>query len=189
HPLVREGATALLSRDPDHLAELERRHTEWAAGVASEALRLARSGQPTASLALVSAVEPEILAALQRTTLAGDAVLAGQLLLGIAQCWFNRAPTAMEKQWIHRVTALAEDHPVGSAVMAMLLAWRGAVGIDLARNAEQIAAALPDLHSALALAEPGWVRARILILTVQAARGMDDRTAIEPLCREGIATA
>src|SRR5690606_34795600 len=189
HPLVRERATALLSRNPDHLAELEHRHTEWAAGVASEALRLARSGQPTASLALVGAVEPEILVALQRTTQAGDAVLAAQLLLGIAQCWFNRGPTATEQQWIERVTALAENHPVGSGVMAMLLAWRAAVGVDPARDAEGVAAALPDLHSALARAEPGWVRTRILILAVQAARAMDDRSAIEPLCREGIAEA
>lgn len=42
----------------------------------------------------------------------------------------------------------------------MLLAWRGAFAIELARDADQVAAAMADLLRARELAEPGAAIAR-----------------------------
>ena len=186
-PLVRERAAQALHDDPEREAALAARHTAWAATVARRARDLQADGRPSASLRQVGPVEPEILAALERAVTAEDVPTAVTLLLGIASTWFNRAPTQSELAWVQRVGGLAQTEPVAPADRAMLLAWRGAFAIELARDADQVAAAMADLLRARELAEPlgGPVLVRTLALTVIASRVMGDRSLIEPLCERG----
>ncbi|WP_256840801.1 LuxR C-terminal-related transcriptional regulator [Ornithinimicrobium cryptoxanthini] len=190
-PLVREHAATLLSRRPERAAELRARHTHWALGVAHESGKLTVSGMTTYALGLAAELEPEIMAALQRSVESGDVEAAAQLLLGIVPCWFSQAVTESEKGWIDRVLALVEEHEPDRELLAMLLAWRGLVGVELATGAAGVAAALPDLQRARELAEPigGQLLTRVLMLSVLAGRVMGDRSALEPLCRRGLEVA
>ncbi|QDO88158.1 LuxR family transcriptional regulator [Ornithinimicrobium ciconiae] len=186
-PLVRERAAQLLSHRPERAAELSARHTQWALGVAHQSRMLTVSGMTTDALGLAAELEPEIMAALQRSVDGGDVEVAAQLLLGIVPCWFSQAVTAQEKGWIDRVLGLAEEHEIDQGLRAMLLAWRGLVGAELATDAAGVAAALPDLQAARELAEPlgEQLLTRVLMLSVLAGRVMGDRSAVEPLCRQG----
>lgn len=186
-PLVRERAAQLLSHRPERGVELSSRHTQWALGVAHESRMLTVSGVTTDALGLATELEPEIMSALQRSIEGGDVEVAAQLLLGIVPCWFNQAVTAQEKGWIDRVLSLAEEHEIDQGLRAMLLAWRGLVGAELATDAAGVAAALPDLQRARALSEPlgEQLLTRVLMLSVLAGRVMGDRSDLEPLCRQG----
>jgi DNA-binding CsgD family transcriptional regulator len=66
--LVRESATELLEAQPGRADELRARHTEWAASVAQESRDLEDSGRRDSALALVAAVEADLVAALVRVT-------------------------------------------------------------------------------------------------------------------------
>lgn len=187
--LVSEHAVDLLGARPERAAEVSGRHTRWALDVAAAARDLETRGEPTEALTLVTVHEADLVAALVKTSGAGDAHGSARLVLGLVPAWFNRGPTSAELAWVDEVThrAMSAETDVTAADRVLLLAWRGALGMEQARDAEHVQSSLEDLRLAHTMAaEVGdRVRVQVIMLMIGASRSVPNRSDIEPLCRTG----
>ena len=195
HRLVRAHVQAAAREDADRWRGLEHRHSEWAVRTTDEAVRHEDAGRPMSALATITAVEPDLIAALDRAVDQGDDASARRLCLGLLPMWFNRGCGPADLTRLEGTLAAGGSDTGGPAEdgadTVLLRAWRALLRIELARSAEEVAAALPDLQAATDRSRElgGRVHVRVLFLALLAARVMGDRDAIGPLCTEGRSAA
>jgi DNA-binding CsgD family transcriptional regulator len=171
--------------------------------VAREAYALDDAGHHTAARRLVSASEPDLLAALDTATGSEDVDAAVALLLAMLPTWFSRglspdgARTVDEVlvRWggVEVMGAAGASGAGGAAYRRrtedrlLLAAWRELLRAELAPTSAEVAAAVPELERlrdrARELGAPALLR--VTYLAVQAARSLVERGAAERWADEG----